>query len=82
MLFTWAITCAHIQTPTPSPAECPHLCDHMLIMNCPGAKTTPKGATCVEICTNVQNSGVISWDMQCRLTAATCAAMDECERGK
>lgn len=70
-------------TPTPvgdaaSPATCLDLCRHGQALGCSWAQPTPSGATCVDVCANAQNSGITSWDLNCRTAAGTCAAVDRC----
>lgn len=66
-------------TPQPSSATCATVCANMVKLSCPSAKPTAKGATCEQVCNNVQNSGAIKWDLTCRSKALTCAAADLCE---
>ena len=62
-----------------SPADCASVCAHGFALGCPWAQPTPKGATCLDVC-RATAGGLIVWDMRCRATAATCAAIDDCER--
>jgi hypothetical protein len=83
--------CPHNPTPTPvpptpgamdasGPATCADVCQHESVLGCSGAQPTPNGASCVEVCANVQASGIISWDLVCRANAATCEDIDACEK--
>ena len=81
-------------SPTPSPeppkppgpdawvegATCADACNHMAILGCEEAKPTPKGATCVEVCENVQNSGVMTWNLDCLMGTKSCAQVDVCDQ--
>jgi hypothetical protein len=40
---------------------------------------TAGGVSCVVICTNVQDSEVVKFDLECRSRAPNCAAADRCE---
>ena len=67
--------------PTPYPdASCASWCTHAAALHCDAAKTTPHGATCEDVCSNVQKSGVVAWDLKCRTSAKTCESADLCER--
>lgn len=63
-------------------ATCASWCLHALALDCPAAKPTPKGASCVAVCDNVQDSGVVQWNLTCRSTAKSCAAADDCEAAR
>ena len=69
-------------TPVPGAATCATVCAKGVSLNCVFATATPKGASCETFCTNLQASGLPKWDLACRTKAATCAAMDLCERGR
>lgn len=73
--------------PPPTPAAdagaeptCEAWCTHAAVLGCPSAKPTPRGSPCVRVCENIQKSGVVSWNLACRVAAATCEAADACER--
>jgi len=75
--------------PTPDAADsggpsatCEAWCSHAADLKCEAAKPTAKGATCTVVCLNVQNSGVVVWNLRCRVAATSCALADECEKGK
>lgn len=57
---------------------CADVCRHLSGMMCPSAEPTKNGATCVEVCENVQSSGTMTFDMKCLITAPSCKAADEC----
>lgn len=61
-----------------SNATCSSWCKHAAALKCPSAAPTKAGATCVEVCTNVQ-SGPVKFNLRCRSTAKTCALADSCE---
>lgn len=58
---------------------CADLCKHMFDLHCMGAEPTPNGATCLDVCQNLQTSGVVVLDLKCRTKARTCAAIDACK---
>lgn len=82
LLLALAVACGPLPDPVEPPAvpTCATACARAAELGCPHAKPTPKGATCVEVCKNVQSSGFLRWDLRCRSIAASCAAADECER--
>ncbi len=57
---------------------CADACRHLSSMMCPNAEPTKKGATCVEVCENVQSSGVMKMNLRCLVTSSSCKAADEC----
>lgn len=76
-----------IPPPVPTPpdadfdggaATCADACARLQQLGCPAGQPTPRGAPCVEVCENVQQSGVISWDLSCIARAVTCGATDRC----
>ena len=81
--------CQHNPAPTPvtpagadaapakTPATCLDLCRHETDLNCAAAAPTPAGASCVDVCSNNQNA-IAPWDLDCRTTAGSCAAIDRC----
>ena len=72
-------------TPTPSPDAAAHyscvtVCQRGTEMGCRWADATPAGTDCYSVCANAMTfarSG-IGWDLACRSTAQTCAAVDKC----
>ena len=77
-------------TPAPAPTPtvdassnagytCTTVCTNLKNRKCPGANKTVKGSTCVDVCQNTQDSGIVSWDLKCRSTQTTCAAIDACQ---
>jgi hypothetical protein len=86
-LLVAACACASTPAPHPEPdtsarGSCSAVCANELRLGCPAAKPTPDGATCVAVCTNVQASGIIRWDLACRARATSCDAADACEASK
>jgi hypothetical protein len=71
--------------PPPNPpdpvenADCEAVCGRAAVLGCEWAEPTPRGASCTELCEGVQ-AGLLPWDLDCRVRAPSCAAMDACER--
>lgn len=69
--------------PLPPPVEnvdCGAVCERAATLSCEWAESTPDGATCVQVCQKIQDSGVVQWDLECRVQSESCAEMDACER--
>ncbi|MBV9074163.1 MAG: hypothetical protein JOZ10_11055 [Acidobacteria bacterium] len=70
--------------PTPVPAAtdaaptCASVCQHMAELGCPAAQPTPHGASCEDVCANLQASGSAAYNLPCMLRATSCAAIDGC----
>jgi hypothetical protein len=65
--------------PDPISATCTEVCVRGDFLNCKWAQPTPGGASCVEVCENVQTSGIVQWDLGCRAAARSCAEVEACE---
>lgn len=78
LLFVFA--CCHPRPPTPPPgtATCADYCNRLAQLKCPDAKPTAEGATCEAVCQNIQESGIVDLNLDCRIEAASCAAADAC----
>lgn len=61
------------------PATCETSCAHLADLKCAAAKPTTEGHSCVEVCRNLVDTGLVKVNLECRSTAKTCAAIDECE---
>lgn len=72
--------------PTPDPpspvenADCGAVCERAAELGCEWAKPTPEGTPCEEVCQNIQQSGIVQWDLGCRAGARSCEEADACER--
>ena len=66
--------------PPVEPATCEGFCEHGETLGCEWTKPSPEGTTCVEVCESVQNSGIVTWDLECRVAAKSCEEVDQCER--
>ena len=60
-----------------APATCESVCSHWAELGCEEAKPTPAGASCVEVCQNLQK-GNLPEDLECQAAVATCAEIDGC----
>lgn len=74
------------EPPTPNPptppgeASCGAVCARAEGMGCEWAADTPKGTPCAEWCQDIQDNGILKWNLKCRAAAESCRAMDACER--
>lgn len=69
-------------TPVPGldgPATCADVCANGNELGCPFAQKTPAGATCETVCANNQAAGIAPWNLGCRTSATSCAAIDACQ---
>lgn len=64
--------------PDPSAVTCADVCERMSKLDCAAAKPTAEGASCLDVCRNVQDSGIVRWDLACMAHAASCDAVDAC----
>lgn len=69
-----------IPPPAPGVATCVDVCGHYAELGCDAAKPTAEGTSCGATCTNVQTSGVIAFNLDCRVRAKSCAEAERCER--
>jgi len=57
---------------------CADACARLSALHCSEAGTTTAGATCLDVCRNVQSSGVVAWNLSCLSKAKSCAAAEIC----
>lgn len=57
---------------------CERACRHLADLHCAEAESTDEGGTCVEICTNMEDSGVLSFNPECVAKVAQCIEVDSC----
>jgi len=57
---------------------CERACGHLAELGCPEAEPTGDGASCVEVCRNVEDSGAVSLDPECVTQLARCEDVDGC----
>lgn len=82
LLALFVSACSAVTAPPPKPeptAICADVCARGVELGCAFALPTDGGSSCVEVCDNVQSSGIIEWDLACRASASSCEAIDLCE---
>ncbi len=57
---------------------CADACARLTVLHCAGGATTPGGATCLDVCRNVQESGIVAWNLSCLSNAKSCATAESC----
>ena len=57
---------------------CERACQRLTELGCEEAEPTEGGASCVEVCRNVEDSGAVSLDPDCVAQLAACADIDAC----
>lgn len=57
---------------------CYRACKQLAKLGCPEAQPTAAGATCVQVCTNIESSGVITMGPECVATAESCSIAKAC----
>lgn len=73
--------CATVPTPPPPPLgapSCDTACERLEQLHCPSAKPTPAGASCVQVCTNIEDSGYVEYGVACVTNAESCDKADHC----
>lgn len=61
-----------------TPADCAAACAHMRELGCEEGKPTPKGATCEDVCNNVEASGTVTLHPSCVVGIARCDQVESC----
>jgi hypothetical protein len=61
-------------------ATCETACARLQAMGCRSGDPTPRGAPCVEVCRNTEESGLVSWGVECVTRAMSCSSADTCAR--
>ena len=69
-------SCAPPVAPTVVPS-CASVCAHRRELGCAAGKPTPAGVSCETVCENAVSHG-LRIDLECRIVAPTCDAMDDC----
>ncbi len=64
-----------------TPADCTTACARLEHLGCEEAKPTPAGATCEDVCNNVQQSGATALDLACVIDAGSCEVANACGYG-
>lgn len=65
--------------PAPGEATCGDVCAQGRELVCPWAAPTPEGASCEAVCSNIQDSGIVAWNLDCRARARSCRDAEACE---
>jgi hypothetical protein len=66
--------------PPPYPeSTCEEVCEHWRKLDCKEAEPSKGGGSCEAVCVNVQESGIIKWDLGCRASVRGCDQIDRCE---
>lgn len=60
-----------------APATCASVCAHWTDLGCEEAKPTPAGASCAEVCRNLQQ-GNLPEDLECQAAVTSCDQIDDC----
>lgn len=71
--------CATVPPPPPSGSpSCETACARLEQLHCTAAKPTPTGASCTEVCANIESSGYVEYGVACVTNALTCDKADTC----
>lgn len=80
------LACVPKPPPIPVPPQppigeptCADACQRLDQLGCDAAKPTPRGHSCLEVCRNVQESGIVTWDLRCLVSATSCTVADRCQ---
>jgi len=60
-------------------AACDTVCEHWRSLGCEEGDDSPGGEPCDAVCTRVQTSGIIEWNLPCRSAIESCDQIDSCE---
>ena len=58
---------------------CYQACQRLKALGCPEAEPTAAGATCTQVCTNAETSGVVSFNPTCVARAQSCSLARRCQ---
>ncbi len=61
-----------------TPADCSAACQHMRELGCEEGKPTPGGATCEDVCNNVEGSGTVTLNPACVVGISRCDQIESC----
>lgn len=71
-----------VPTPLPPPpdgaASCVTACTRLEQLGCSAARPTPAGGDCVQVCENIELSGVVAYGVECVTQANSCQTADAC----
>lgn len=57
---------------------CERACQRLAALGCEEAQPTDDGASCVDVCSNVEGSGAVTLDPECVVQIAQCEDIDAC----
>ncbi len=86
VLCAWGLAACPKPIPNPepepeldgaAPATCESVCAHWTDLGCKEAQPTPDGASCVEVCENIQQSNLKD-DLECQVAVTSCDQIDGC----
>lgn len=63
----------------PGTATCAAYCEVGDRLGCSYAQPTPQGTSCIQVCRDVQESGITTLNLDCAVTQTDCASIDRCE---
>ena len=72
--------------PVPDPvmpvtdATCSQVCNRGRELDCEFSKDTPAGSRCEDVCQNVMDSGIVTWDLDCMASSGSCEELNRCGR--
>lgn len=76
------------QIPDPKPVPdlppfedptCEDACRKLQSLECQAGEETEDGSSCEEVCENLQESGIVSWDLQCMTEIENCDQVANCD---
>jgi len=76
--------CHPLPPPVPPPKppagepSCATACDRLREMRCRTGDNTPAGATCEDVCGNMEDSRIIAFGVDCVTRAESCAVAESC----
>lgn len=77
-----SVSCVTTPVPPPVPPPgtptCDTACARLEALGCPAAKPTPAGDPCQAVCANLEDSGIITYGVECVTKAESCAEADAC----
>lgn len=65
-----------------TPDDCARACQHLRELGCREGGETPGGASCEDVCNNVEGSSTVTVDPKCLADVPSCSALDTCTYGE
>ena len=66
--------------PPPVSPTCGDACSHWRSLGCAEGDASPGGASCEQVCANLQASGIVSLDLACSVAVENCGSIRTCEK--